>query len=62
MVVSRASMQRRLDAAVLAQGQLLDEELIEGFDAVDLALLDAAEGGVEHLERARHPQARRGSS
>ena len=49
-------LQRRLDAAVLADGQFLDEQLIEGFDAVDLALLDPAEGGVEHLQGTRHPQ------
>ena len=48
--------QRRLDAAVLADCQFLDEQLIEGFDAVDLALLDAPEGGVQDLERAWHSQ------
>ena len=57
IAVSRAISERRLDAAVLAHGEFLDEQLVEGFDAVDLALLDAAQGGVEHLERARHPAA-----
>ena len=46
--------ERRLDAAALANSQLLDQELIEGFDAVDLALLDTAEGGVEHFQGPRH--------
>ncbi len=48
--------ERRLDAAVLAYGEFFDEELIEGFDAVDLALLDAPEGGVEHFQGSRHSQ------
>jgi hypothetical protein len=33
-----------------------DEQLIESLDAVDLALLDAPQGGVEHLEGTWHPQ------
>ena len=37
--------------------EFLDQQLVEGLDAVDLALLDAPQGGVEHFERARHPAA-----
>ena len=48
--------ERCLDAAVLAQGEFLDQELVEGPDAVDLALLDAPQGGIEHFECARHPE------
>ena len=40
MVVSRASSERGLDAPVLADRQFLDQQVIEGFDRVDLALLD----------------------
>lgn len=43
-----------LDAAALANRQILDEELIEGFDAIDLALLDTAERRVEHFQGPRH--------
>src|SRR5215207_2932315 len=46
----------RLNPATLAKRELLDEDLIEGADAVDLALLDAPDGGVEDLEGARHPE------
>ena len=49
--------QRRPDAAVFAQGQFLEEEFVERLDTVDLALFDPAQGGIEHLERSRHPQA-----
>jgi hypothetical protein len=48
--------ERHLDAPVLAHGALFDEQLIERFDAVDLALLDAPQRGVEHLQGARHPE------
>src|SRR5215213_6526042 len=48
--------ERCLDAAVLAQGEFLDEDLVEGADAVDLALLDAPQGGIEHFECAGHPE------
>jgi hypothetical protein len=49
--------QRRLDPAVLAQAEFLGEKVVDRLDAVDLALLDAAQRGVEHLKRARHLQA-----
>jgi hypothetical protein len=49
--------QCRLDPAVLAQAEFLGEQIVDRLDAVDLALLDAAQHGVEHLERARHLQA-----
>jgi hypothetical protein len=48
--------QRRLHAAVLAQRELLDQDLVEGADGVDLALLHAPERGIEHLERSGHPE------
>jgi hypothetical protein len=34
--------QRRLDPAVLAERQFLDEQLVERLDAVNLSLFDAA--------------------
>ena len=49
--------QRRLDAAVLAQGQLLGEQDVDGFERGDLALLEAAHDMVERFQRARHLQA-----
>ena len=33
------------------------QQFVERLDAVDLALFDPAQGGIEHLERSRHPQA-----
>ena len=48
--------QRCPDPPVLAHRSFLDEQLIEGFDAVDLALLNAPQRGVEHFEGAWHPQ------
>ena len=38
---------------VLAYGTFLDEQLIERFDTVDLALFDAPHSGIEHFESAR---------
>ena len=49
--------QRRLDPAVLAQRQFLEEQFVECLDAVDLALFDPAQGDIEHLERSRHSKA-----
>ena len=46
-----------LDPAVLAQAEFLGEKIVDRLDAVDFALLDAAQRGVEHLEGARHLQA-----
>jgi hypothetical protein len=54
-VVSRPSVSAVLKRA-LANGKLLDEKLIEGFDAVDLALFDTAKGGVEHFQGPRHSE------
>src|SRR5262245_1339838 len=48
--------ERRLDAAVLTQRELLHEQVIERLDTVDLALLDLAQRDVEHFQRARHLQ------
>ena len=49
--------QRRLDAAVLAQGQLFRQQDVDGLERGDLALLDAAHDMVERFQRARHLQA-----
>jgi hypothetical protein len=49
--------QCRLDPAALAQAEFLGEEIVDRLDAVDRALLDAAQRGVQHLERTRHLQA-----
>jgi hypothetical protein len=48
--------ERRLYASVLAHRELLDEKLIERFDAIDLALLDAPQGSIERFQGAWHPQ------
>lgn len=49
--------QRCLDPTVLTQAEFFGEEIVDCFDAVDFALLDAAQSGIEHFERARHLQA-----
>jgi hypothetical protein len=49
--------QRRPRPAVLAQAEFLGEPIVDRLDTVDFALLDAAQRGVEHLERTRHLQA-----
>ena len=49
--------QGRLDAPALAHRELFEQQVIERLDAVDLALLDAPQRRVEHLQGARHPQA-----
>jgi len=46
-----------LDPAVLTQRQFLRQQFVERLDAIDLTLFDAAQGGIEHLECSRHPQA-----
>ena len=48
--------QRRLDPAVLAERQFLEKQFVQRLDAVNLPLFDAAQGGVEHLQRTRHLQ------
>ena len=48
-----AVLMRRLSRS----GEFLGEQIVDGLDAVDLALLDAAQGGVEDFQRARHLQA-----
>ena len=61
IAVSRAIISAVLIPPVLAHGELLDQDLVERADGVDLALLDAAHGLVEHLERARHAQGHQAS-
>ena len=45
--LSIGHLERRLDAAVLAQRQFLCEESVNGLDGGDLAALDAAHGDME---------------
>ena len=52
-----AHAQCGLDAAVLAQGQLVGEQDVDRFQGADLALLEAAHDAVERLERTGHLQA-----
>ena len=52
-----AHAQRRLDAAVLAQGQFFGEQDVDGLERADLAALEPAHDVVERLQRARHLQA-----
>jgi hypothetical protein len=49
--------QYRFYPAVLAQAEFLGEQSVDGLNAVDFALLDAAQRGIEHLECAWHLQA-----
>src|SRR6478752_6805451 len=49
--------QRRLDAAVLAQGQLLGKKDIDRFKGRQLAVFEASHNMVERLQCARHLQA-----
>jgi hypothetical protein len=42
--------------AVFPQGQFLGQQSVDGFDPIDLTLLDAAQRGVEHFQRTRHLQ------
>ena len=48
-VVRSSQGERGLDAAALTNREFLDKKLIEGSDAVDLALFDAANRGVENF-------------
>ena len=45
------------DAAALPDSELLGEQLIDGFQCRELALLDLLHGMIEGFERARHAQA-----
>ena len=45
------------DPPVLTQGEFLDQQLLKRRDAVNLPLLDPAQGGVQHLQGAGHPEA-----
>ena len=43
-------------------GEFLDEDLVQGADAVDLALLDTADSRIKHLQGTRHfPDAEEGA-
>ena len=53
-------LERDLDAAVLAQRQLLGQQRVDGLERGDLAVLEPAHGDVEDLERPRHLQADQG--
>jgi len=43
-----------LDPAVLPERQFFVQQYVDGLDAIDFALLYAAQGGVEHLQGAWH--------
>jgi hypothetical protein len=45
-----------LDAAVLAQRQLLDQQGLDGLERAELAALELAEDGVEAFQGPRHAQ------
>jgi hypothetical protein len=49
-----------LDAAALAQRQLLGEQRLDRLEWAYLAALELADGGVDHLERPRHAEADQG--
>ncbi|WP_209047620.1 hypothetical protein, partial [Rhizorhabdus histidinilytica] len=48
------SPQGCLDPAVLPERQFFVQQYVDGLDAIDFALLYAAQGGVEHLQGAWH--------
>ncbi len=52
-----AHAQRRLDAAVLAKGQLLAQQDVDRFQRADLPMLQAAYDLVQRLQGAGHFQA-----
>jgi hypothetical protein len=52
--------ERGLDAAVLAQGELLGEQGVDGLKRGHFALLEAAHRRVEALDGARHLEADHG--
>ena len=52
-----AHLERRLDPAALAQAELLGEQAVDRLEGGDLAALELAQQMLEHLERARHPEA-----
>ncbi len=52
-----AHAQRRLDAAVLAKGQLLAQQDVDRFQGADLSMLQAAHDLVQRLQGAGHLQA-----
>ena len=54
--------QRGLDAAALAQRELLGEQRLDRLERADLAALELADGGIDHLERPRHPEADQGAA
>jgi hypothetical protein len=47
----------RLDAAPLAQAELLVEQLVDRLEGGDLAALELAQEVLQHLEGTRHPEA-----
>ena len=49
-----------LDAPVLADRELLGEQPLDRLERAELTTLELAYGGVDHLERARHPEADQG--
>jgi len=51
-----AHLQRRLDAAALAQGVLLGEQGVDGFERGELAALELTHQLIEDLQRAGHLQ------
>jgi hypothetical protein len=56
-VVEPGHDQRGLDPPALAEGQLLDQELFDGFKGADLAAIEAGNADVHHLDGARHLEA-----
>jgi len=52
--------ERRLDATVLAQSELLGEQGVDCFERGHFAVLEAAHRRVENLDRARHLEADHG--
>ena len=54
MVREPGHHQRSLDAPVLADRELLGEQPLDRLERAEFALLELADGGIDHLERTRH--------
>ena len=56
IVAEAGHLQRRLDAAALADGELLGEQHLDRLDGADLAAFDLLDEIAERFERARHAE------
>jgi hypothetical protein len=60
-VESLAIISAVFHAPVLANRELLGEQRLDRLERADLTAFELADGGVDHLERPRHPEADQGA-